>query len=123
MYNAEKPSKPGDSAEKHDTTATSEDETMEQQLKEASYEHEKKLPDLFERVLSPDSSSNVNVLPKLMIWDSLIQFLSDLDVLSRVQYTLKLPVVYTDEILNVLFTLLPKDPELHLSKFRCCLVL
>lgn len=94
-----------------------EDDTMEQQLKEASYQQEKKLPALFEKVLSPESSPDIKVLPKLMVWDSLIHFLSELDVLTRVQYTLQLPVKYTDEILNVLFTLLPKDPEKRLSMF------
>uniref|UniRef100_A0A914Z277 E3 ubiquitin-protein ligase listerin n=1 Tax=Panagrolaimus superbus TaxID=310955 RepID=A0A914Z277_9BILA len=92
------------------------DETMEQQLKELKAEQKKKLPELFEKVLSPQSSSEIKVLPKLMVWDSLIHFLSELDVITRVQYTLALPGVYTDEILNVLFELLPKDPEKRLKE-------
>jgi hypothetical protein len=120
MYDAGKPKPPI----KESTAPTplenpeggEEDETMEQQLKEASLEQKKKLPALFEKVLSPQSSPEIKVLPKLMVWDSLIHFLSELDVLTRVQYTLALPVVYTDEILNVLFELLPKDPEKRLKE-------
>jgi hypothetical protein len=117
MYAAEKPKPPKEEQAAATPDASAEDEeTMEQQLKEASYEQEKKLPALFEKVLSPESSNDIKVLPKLMVWDSLIHFLSELDVLTRVQYTLKLPVIYTDEILNLIFELLPKDPEKRLKE-------
>ena len=86
----------------------------EQIKKESSSSKDKNLPYIIEEIFS---SSEFTVLKKLMIWDSYIQFLSELDVLSRVKYVMHLPVKYSDEFLNIIFELLPVDPERHLSEF------
>ena len=86
----------------------------EQIKKDSSSSKDKNLPYIIEEIFS---SSEFTVLKKLMIWDSYIQFLSELDVLSRVKYVMHLPVKYSDEFLNIIFELLPIEPEKHLSKF------
>jgi len=85
----------------------------EQIKKESSSSKDKNLPHIIEEIFS---SSEFTVLKKLMIWDSYIQFLSELDVLSRVKYVMHLPVKYSDEFLNIIFELLPIEPEKHLKE-------
>lgn len=89
------------------------DGPSEEEIKQASTEKIKKLPILLDQALS---AVEITVLQKLMFWDALIQFLAELDVLTRVKYTQQLPVHYSDHILTLIFELLPKQPEKHLSK-------
>uniref|UniRef100_A0A7E4UW06 E3 ubiquitin-protein ligase listerin n=1 Tax=Panagrellus redivivus TaxID=6233 RepID=A0A7E4UW06_PANRE len=95
---------------------------LEEQLFEPSVNEQKRLPALFRIVLSPDELNNslkkcfitprtpqLSLHHKLFIWDSLVQFLSELDIQTRAKYAASVDTSITDNLLALLFNALPKD--------------
>lgn len=98
----------------------------------------KKLPALFQRILSIASEfdliqfklpsnelfSNALICPIFLIWDVLLQFLSELDALTRVDYCESLDPATVNNVMTYLFTKLPDPPGkfwmfMNCSKMPC----